>query len=116
MSDLHIDILAKQIIEHKFNLDHCRKSIQKERLLLKRNTKSLLSLMNEQSLKTFENQELDVKIINSVFVDIDDKNLVPENYKVSLGFRINKSKIRKEGKAPEGTSFRSRQNLNVFKK
>ena len=111
-----VDDLAKKIVERETNLEHCRKLIQKESLLLRRDTESLKARMNQLSLKSYETHEFRVKIINSTFVDIDNEELVPKSYKVSLGFRVNKSKIHEEGKCPDGCTFRSRQNLNVFKK
>lgn len=111
-----VDDLAKKIVEHESNLEHCQKLIKKETLLLKRDKESLLAQMNQLSLKSYETHEFGIKIYNSTFVSVDDEELVPKTYKVSLGFRVNKSKIHEEGKCPNGCAFRSRQNLTVFKK
>ena len=118
MLDLHIDIddLSKKILDNQSKLDNYKKQVKKEMLLLQLNEDELLIQMNEQNMKNYETHELSAKIHLGTFVSIDDETAVPSDFLVSLGFRVDKAKIHRKGKCPSGTSFRSRQNLTVFKK
>lgn len=124
MIDLHvdnnndpdvIDDLAKRILDNQSKINDYNKLVKKETLLLKLNEDELLVQMNEQSMKSYETHELAVKIRLGTYVEVHDESAVPGDFLVSKGFRVDKSKIHQEGKAPAGTSFRCRQNLRVFR-
>ena len=111
-----VDDLAKKILSSQSKLNHYKQLAFKENLLLKLNEEEIVVQMNEQNIKNYETHELSAKIHLSTFVNIDDEAAVPSDFLVSLGFRVDKAKIHRKGKCPSGTSFRSRQNLTVFKK
>lgn len=111
-----LDDLAKVIVTHQENLDRFNKLAKKEKRLLQANEEELLLQMNEQGVKTYESHELLAKVTNRNYVDVYDEDVVPMDFKVSLGFRIDKMKIHRIGECPIGCDFRTRQTLKVSKK